>query len=340
MASPVEDPDTQFVGELLWAELYPNEMQPAEFNWMPLPGSPADASAPADALAPADTPAANTINSSATPSRLSTPEVTPGLSVPLDLASWRQRLFEVSEGETMTLSSEQWTQYWPFVTNLWTKHAAPHATKRKRTVRTQWDCRFHKKNAQDSLGSGQRGKQIRIPTGCPARLIESHDPESDSRDYTMTGRHNHSITELDMTKINSGVGNWVEAQLLRGFSCTAIEKVAKGKGTGSTPQNLHDAGGRYLSVKYIRNTANRLKIRAATPRHVPGNVPAENQAREALEWLQARSEIWHSMILETSYKGSPSRGLVFARKETIEVLGQRGMLTLMDSTHKTNKAGW
>ena len=37
MTSPVEDPDTQFVGELLWAELYPNEMQPAEFNWMPLP---------------------------------------------------------------------------------------------------------------------------------------------------------------------------------------------------------------------------------------------------------------------------------------------------------------
>jgi hypothetical protein len=117
-----KDPDTQFVCELHWAELYPNEMQPAEFNWMPLPGSPAGASAPADALAPADTPAANTINSSATPSRLSTPEVTLGLFVPLDLASWRQRLFEVSEGETMTLSSEQWTQYWPFVTNLWTKH--------------------------------------------------------------------------------------------------------------------------------------------------------------------------------------------------------------------------
>ena len=68
MTSPVEDPDTQFVGELLWAELYPNEMQPAEFNWMPLPSSPADASAAADALAPADIPAANTINFSATPS--------------------------------------------------------------------------------------------------------------------------------------------------------------------------------------------------------------------------------------------------------------------------------
>jgi hypothetical protein len=338
MTSSTEDPDTQLVGGLLWAELYPNETQPADFNWMPVPDSLADASAPAAPAAPADTPAPS---HSATPSRVSTPEVTPGFSIPPNLALWRQRLFEFSEGETMTLSSEQWTQYWPFVTNFWTKHAAPYATKRKRTVRTQWDCRFHKNNAQDSLGSGQRGKKIRIPTGCPARLIENHDPESESRDYTMTGRHNHSVTQLDMTKINSGVGDWVEAQLLRGFSCTAIEKVAKGKGSGPcTPQNLHDAGGRYLSVKYIRNTANRLKIRAATPRHLPGKVPTENQTREALEWLQARDEDWYSTILETSYKGLPSRGLVFARKSTIEILGQRGMLTLMDSTHKTNKAGW
>jgi len=41
----------------------------------------------------------------------------------------------------------------------------------------------------------------------------------------MTGHHNHSITELDMTKINSGDGDWVEVQLLRGFSCTVIENV-------------------------------------------------------------------------------------------------------------------
>lgn len=342
MASPAEGPDTQFVGSLLWSELRSNETQPAHFHWMPLPVSPADVPAPADTPALADTPPADASGSSSTtPSRRSTPEVTPGFSVPPDLASWRQRLFQFNEGEIITLSSEQWNQYWPFMTNVWTKHAAPYVTKRKRTIRIQWDCRFHKKNAPNSLGSGQRGKQIRIPTSCPAKLFEHHDLESDSRDFTMTNSHNHSITELDMTKINTGVQSWVEGQLLQGFPCTAIEKVAKGKGNGaSAPQNLHDAGGRYLSVKYIRNAANRLKIRAPTPRHVPGNVSTESQAREALEWLRVRGDDWYSAFLETSYKGSPSRGLVFGRKTTIEVLRLRGLLTLMDSTHNTNKAGW
>ncbi|KAN0085243.1 hypothetical protein V8E54_001710 [Elaphomyces granulatus] len=180
---------------------------------------------------------------------------------------------------------------------------------------------------------------LRASIFCPARLIENHDPESNSRDYTMTGRHNHSITELDMTKINSGVGDWVEVQLLRGFSCTAIEKVTKGKGTGSTPQNLHDAGGRYLSVKYIRNTANRLKIRAATPRHVPGNVPTENQAREALDGFKYAVKIGIRRSLSFIQRIAIRRSRI-CPKTNHRGPGQRGMLTLMDSAHKTNKAGW
>jgi hypothetical protein len=42
-----------------------------------------------------------------------------------------QRLFESTEGETITLSSEQWEQYWPFMANAWTRNRQPYAPKGK-----------------------------------------------------------------------------------------------------------------------------------------------------------------------------------------------------------------
>jgi len=331
-----DDADTQFVGRLLWEELHETQA-PSRFEW-----NPADILQPsAGSLTPPSPPSAPPSTSTRSSSTSSpTPEVTPGFPVPSDLAQWRQRLFE-STGETITMSLEQWEQYWPFVTNFWTRNRQPYAPKRKRTVRTHWICRFHKEKAYKSLGTGKRDKQVREEIGCPAKLVEVHDCPTNRREFTMTGRHNHSITELDMTKRNDAIHSWVETQLLQGFSATAIEKVAKGKGKDpSARQNLLDAGGRYLSVRDIKNVAQRLNIRSTQPRHVAGKVSAREQAREAIEWLQTNQEEWHSAFLETTYKGSPSPGLLFARKTTLKILRERGVLTMMDSTHNTNKEEW
>jgi hypothetical protein len=340
MQSNDDGPDTQVVGRLLWAELHENgTQQPDHFEWIEPEAAPAATQSLAEYLPPpsSTTPSSTPSSTPSTPA----PEVSPGFLVPPDLAQWRQRLFQPSEGETITLSQEQWEQYWPFMTNVWTRHKKPYATKRKMTLRTHWDCRFHKGQPNKSLSTGKRGKQIREGMGCPAKLVEVQDVLSNCREYRITGSHNHSILELDITKCNSGIQSWVEGRLLQGFSPTAIEKVAKGKGKDpSAKQNLLDAGGRHLSVQDIRNAAQRLNIHLVRPRHVAGKVPAANQAMEALEWLQARHEDWYSAFLETTYKESPSPGLVFARKDTIKTLRERGILALMDSTHNTNKEGW
>lgn len=332
MTSELEEvtgPDTQLVGQLLWEELHGNGTpQPPRFEWVTTPVSAASPAATQQPLA-------------AAPARISTPEITTGFCIPPDLVSWRQRLFECNEGETITLSSEQWQLYWPFVTNIWTRHEPPYTPKRKKTVRTHWDCRFYKEKADISLGSGQRGKKTRKAIGCPAKLTEIHDIVSGGRKYTMNGRHNHCLADLDMTKINEAIQLWVKSQLTQGFSAMAIERVAKGKGKDTTSvQNLLDAGGCRLDVKYIINTAKQLNLQKSMPRHVTGKVPAENQAREALEWLGERQEEWYSAYLETMYQGSTSPALVFARKRTIKTLRERGLLTLMDSTHCTNREKW
>jgi hypothetical protein len=57
----------------------------------------------------------------------------------------------------------------------------------------------------------------------------------------MTGSHNHSLKELDMTKLNDGIQSWVKVQLRQGFSPIAIEKVARGEGKDpSSCKNLEE----------------------------------------------------------------------------------------------------
>jgi hypothetical protein len=334
-----DDPDTQTVGRLLWEELHEDEtQQPAQFEWLPLQPPPATTAA-----------VLQSTNDSTPTSRFSTPAASEaevqvasaGFAGPPDLALWRQRLFQLNEGDTVTLTGEQWQYYWPFMSNVWTRSSAYTAQKRKQTSRTHWNCRLCKIKAETSLGGGQRNRQIRRTIGCPAKLIEVHDIMSDIHIFSMDGHHSHSLASLDETKINDGVRSWVETQVLQGFSAIAIVNAAAGKGKDpSSRRNLLDAGGCKLDTKYVRNAMARLNVRLVQPRHVAGNVPVEAQAKEALEWLQGHDKEWHSAYLETQYKGQSSPGLVFARKQTITTLRERGVLTLMDSTHNTNQEEW
>jgi hypothetical protein len=356
MASPIiptlseetDGPDTQTVGRLLWEELHGSTgmQQPAQFEWLPLQPPPATT---AGILQSNNNN--NNNDSTPTPSstRLSTPAASEteaqvasaGFVGPPDLALWRQRLFQLNDEETVTLSSEQWQHYWPFVSNVWTRNNAYTTQKRKQTARTHWNCRLHKINADTSTGEGQRNRQVRRTIGCPAKLTEVHDTLSGIHVFSMEGRHSHPLASLDETKINDGVKSWVETQVLQGFSTIAIVNAAAGKGKDpSSRLNLLDAGGCRLDTKYVRNAMARLNVRLVKPRHVVGKVPAEIQGREALEWLQSHDEEWKSAYLETEYKGKPSPGLVFARKKTITTLRERGVLTLMDSTHNTNQKEW
>ncbi|KAN0069753.1 hypothetical protein V8E54_012059 [Elaphomyces granulatus] len=100
-----------------------------------------------------------------------------------DLALWRQCLFQLNEGETVTPTGEQWQYYWPFMSNVWTRSNAYTAQKRKQTSRTHWICRLCKSKAETSLGGGQRNRQ--------------HDIRSDICIFSMDGRHSHTLAFLD-----------------------------------------------------------------------------------------------------------------------------------------------
>lgn len=290
-AEEANGPDTQMVGRLLWEELHGNNstQQPVEFEWLPLhtPAIPA-------AILQTNNNNSTSVTPVPSASQFSTPEVpkTPeavsaGFVGPPNLASWRKRLFQLNEGEVLTLSLEQRRHYWPFMSNVWTKSSTYTAQKRKQTIRTHWNCRLYKNIADISLGKGLRNRNIRQAIRCQAKLVEIYDTLSETHVFSMEGHHNHPLTSLDETKINDGIKIWVENQILQGFSAVAIVNAAAGKGKDpSSHRNLLEAGGCKLDTKYVRNAIIRLNVRPVKPRHVIGNVPVETQAREALEWLQ------------------------------------------------------
>jgi hypothetical protein len=158
----------------------------------------------------------------------------------------------------------------------------------------------------------------------------------------MIGRHNHSITELDMTKINSGLGrSAASSQLLVYGNRESREGQRNWIYASESPWCWWTALNTLTFLKLARNyTFGILPIasRFARPRHAMFLAMSQPRIRPEKLWNGFKHAV-KICIQRASYKGSQSRGLVFARKQTIEVPGQRGMLTLMDSTHRTNKAG-
>ncbi|KAN0076332.1 hypothetical protein V8E54_006474 [Elaphomyces granulatus] len=203
-----DGPDTQTVGRLLWEELHGDGMQqPAQLEWLPLQ-PPATTAAvlqsiiPMTLLPPLGFRHRRHLRQRCRLLRL-------GLPVP-QISPYGAS----NEGDTVTLTGEQWQYYWPFMSNVWTRSSAYTAQKRKQTSRTHWNCHLCKSKAETSFGGGERNRQIRRTIGrCPAKLIEVHDIMSDIHLFLMDGCHSHSLASLDEIKINDGCKVSPQSQL-------------------------------------------------------------------------------------------------------------------------------
>ena len=66
----------------------------------------------------------------------------------------------------------------------------------------------------------------------------------------------------------------------------------------------------------------------------------ETQRDEAENWLLDNDYVAKSIGAIRECDGEPSEGLVFALPDRLQVLADRGMLSLMDATHDSNKLKW
>ena len=106
------------------------------------------------------------------PSAATPNEKNGGLLIPEDIGQLRQHWFSPS---FFVVQKAQFEKEWPWISNAWTKR--DEYCKQDGTKRINYQCLFHKKPTNKTLGTGARGKSLRTIGCCPARLalLVSHD---------------------------------------------------------------------------------------------------------------------------------------------------------------------
>lgn len=191
-------------------------------------------------------------------------------SPPGDIMEWRHKLFDVLHNP-VTMPKDQWDELWVWIDNLWTPRRVPY-TKKDGTVHYEWRCRYHKKQPLPSKSTGRRKREIRKGYGCPARMTANLNPHAHVIQVEGTDTHNHSLEELDTTKISSGVRKWTSMHVQMGMQPKEIEALISNKDgagpqatttttttTSSAREALDTAGGKLLDEKTIRNIARRWR---------------------------------------------------------------------------------
>ncbi|KAN0067197.1 hypothetical protein V8E54_014652 [Elaphomyces granulatus] len=125
-----------------------------------------------------------------------------------------------------------------------------------------------------------------------------------------------------------------------------VEEKVFSRGQGPELQyrqaNIERAGGGNLTTQDIRNMSKALGMHREDPRRSKRDATARAmsvEVQEVLDELERHQDSWKSEFVEAQYKGQSSPGIVFAHKESLNTLRDRG-LAIMDSTHKTVRLKW
>ncbi|KAN0067417.1 hypothetical protein V8E54_014507 [Elaphomyces granulatus] len=354
LGSPVSgaqtDPETQYVGNLLFTEVYGSAPPPGThfaFNAYPNPPmpptspqllerscSPASVGFSASTAETGRSRRGNCLRRLPQRSTLTPIARNGGLDIPENIEMIRQLFFgTIQRGSLQNehyISLGQFEQQWPWVTNFWTRRSEG-----------QYRCKFWKKPSTRSEGQGSRGKNIRRIGSCSARL---HIHKEDVVKLIFNHRHNHSLQDLDIVAQPDAIKNHIAGLLRSGVTVKQVEEKVFARGQGPEyRQAIERAGGGNVTTQDIRNMSKALGTYQEDPRRSKTDVTARAigaELQDVLGELQRCQNLWKSEFVEAQYKGQPSAGIVFAHKESLNTLRDRGCLAVMDSTHKTVRLKW
>jgi hypothetical protein len=267
-----------------------------------------------------------------------------GLSNPANIASWREDLFNVAL--PIELSEEAFATYWPYVSNIWAKDSTRTRAKDGAKV-THYDCRLRRGTWAPKGSSSSALKSCRDGSQCDASVRVEYCPHrrlfAIQRTEGSPG-HSHTIDQSDQVKRNDALKLRVELLFRLQPQTTGAQVLASLRAAGRLDdgsQQLRDAGGTYLTAKDCNNWGRAFTKKLPELRTRGHNDPAVHQVHEARKYLEQNG--WETRDLgevqRHDGKGT-SLGLAFAMPARLQLLGQCGWLTLMDSTHKTNYLRW
>ena len=169
------------------------------------------------------------------------------LDIPPNLAEWRDFFFD--PGPETTCTNEEWTNYFGYVSNVYSRHRSK--IRNDGATIERWRCRLQREKATGD-GSACHCWLIAVfyEDEVEIRCYNSEDPEGNRSE-----RHEHDLARMDQLKRND---------ILRQI---CMEQVMAGRGPAevlaslqnSDQQGLEAAGGRHLSLRDITNWGREIK---------------------------------------------------------------------------------
>ncbi|RHZ59681.1 hypothetical protein Glove_362g17 [Diversispora epigaea] len=228
-------------------------------------------------------------------------------------------------------------EWWPLVTNIWIKFSY-----KNHVNGNSWKtfvCRFTKHfesstRKQDIPSEKRRKTKVRTANLCFAKIKISRfvaEQKVCIERFQDSPDHTHNIEESDKLKRSQAVRVLVEKEAVKNYLVLAIVNAVKEFGTEKL--NLD------MSVKELkwREVANiKYKIHGSQNTYLVGASKLTTDIQDTILFL--KKEGYQVELYETHHQST--RGFVFAQSKQLEKLQRYGWLTLIDSTHKTNKYDW
>ena len=149
--------------------------------------------------------------------------------------------------------------------------------------------------------------------------------------YKNSPNHTHSLSEIDRLKRPKAIRSLVEIEAAKNYSAPTITSAVKEYAT--LELGLGECA-RELMRKEVANI--KYKIHGPTETYFIGNSNLKLDISESVSYLTEQK------YLVENYRVSQrtTKGIVFAHPEQLKKLERHGWLTLIDSTHKTNRYDW
>ena len=149
--------------------------------------------------------------------------------------------------------------------------------------------------------------------------------------YKDSPNHAHSLPETDKIKRSQAVRTLVEKEAIKNYSPPAITAAVKEYAT--TKLGL-GASVKELKRKEVTNI--KYKIRGPMEAHLIGDSDLTLDISQSTSYLIEKGY----QVENYSVPHRSTKGIVFAHPEQLKKLQRHGWLTLIDSTHKTNRYDW
>ncbi|KAN0069258.1 hypothetical protein V8E54_012887 [Elaphomyces granulatus] len=225
------------------------------------------------------------------------------INPPADIQATRKRLFMIES--PLTLSMEQYKEYWPFV-----------------------DCGQFLDNQQQKDIRERPCRVLVVP------ILEDRDKKSHTETATSIAT---AWNMLICAKKNSAVRRDGGCEVGKGYRAGQVRANLN----TAQPALLEETGASYLSAQDLRNAgAKRRNENNTDAPRLAADKSWDTQRDQAENWLLNNDYVAKRISAIRECDGEPSERLVFALPDRLQVLADRGMLSLMDATHDSNKLKW